>query len=109
MATASISEPMMKSTESVIRLCATLVGSTCSSTTCPTMMSSGTVGSGIGSVMNSMVAMIDMTSTVWPSWVRPDGVGSAISRKPTIMVMKNHRRFHRKARSMSPMKARKRW
>ena len=109
MATASISEPMMNRTESVIRLCATLVGSTCSSATWPTMMSSGTVGSGMGSVMNSMVAISDMISTVWPSWVRPEGVGSAISAKPTIMVMKNQRRFHRKARSISPMKARKRW
>ena len=109
MATASISEPMMNSTESVIRLCATLVGSTFSSTTWPTMMSSGTVGSGMGSVMKSMVAISDMTKTICPSCVRPEGVGSAISAKPTTMVMKNQRRFHRKARSISPMNARKRW
>ena len=75
-ATASISEPMMNSTESVIRLCATLVGSTPSSTTSPMMMRSGTVGSGTGSVTNSIVATTDMASTIWPSWVRPCGGGS---------------------------------
>ena len=109
MATASISEPMMKSTESVIRLRATSVESTPSSTTSPTMMSSGTVGSGMASVMNSMVAMSDMTRTIWPSWVRPAGVGADISAKPRIMVMKNQRRRQTKARSTKDMRCRKRW
>ena len=100
---------MMKRTESVIRLCATLVGSTFSSTTWPTMMRSGTVGSGIASVMNSMVAISDMTSTIFPCSVRPEGAGAAIRAKPKIMVMMNQRRFQTKDKSRSPMKARKRW
>ena len=82
MATASISEPMMNSTESVIRLWATLVGSVRSSTTSPMMIISGTVGSGTASVTNSMVAISDMHSTIWPSWVRPAGVGRPMSVKP---------------------------
>jgi len=106
MATASISEPMMKRTESVIRLCATLVGSSLSKSTSPTMMSSGTVGRGMASVMKRMVAMIDMARTIWPSWVRPDGVGADMSAKPSSMLMMNHRRFHRMERSICELTSR---
>jgi hypothetical protein len=66
---------MMNSTESDIRLWATLSGLSRSSTTCPTMMSRGTVGSGTGSVTNNMVATADMASTICPSGVSPCGVG----------------------------------
>ena len=91
MATASMSEPMMNSTESVIRLCATFVGLMPSSTICPTMISSGTVGSGIGSVTNRMVATSDMASTIWPSCDSPSGVGRLMAMKPTRRAMKNQR------------------
>jgi hypothetical protein len=70
-ATASISAPMMNRTESVIRLLATSVDSMPSNTTCPTTIISATVGSGTGSVMNRIVANIDMVSTIWPSRLKP--------------------------------------
>ena len=91
MATASISEPMMNSTESVIRLCATFVGLRPSSTTSPTMIRSGTVGSGIGSVTNSTVATSDIASTVWPACVSPCGGGRFITTKPSSIATKNQR------------------
>ena len=55
------------------------------------MMSSATVGSGTGSVMNNSVATSDIDSTIWPSWVRPSGVGSDMAMKPTSMATKNQR------------------
>ena len=70
---------------------ATLLGSSLSKITCPTMMSSGTVGSGTGSVTNRMVATTDMDSTIWPSWVRPSGVGNWRISTPVRMAMMNQR------------------
>ena len=55
------------------------------------MMRSGTVGSGIGSVTNSMVATTDIASTIWPACVSPCGGGRIISTKPSSMAMKNQR------------------
>ncbi len=74
-ATAIISEPMMNRTESLIRLRATSVDSSPSSSTWPTTIKSATAGSGIGSVTNRMVATTDMARTIRPASVSPSGNG----------------------------------
>ena len=90
-ATASISEPMMNNTESVIRLFATRVESIPSMITWPTMIRSATVGNGTGSVTNSSVATTDMVSTTMASRLRPSGRGRDSMKAPIAMAMKNQR------------------
>ena len=109
MATASINEPMMKSTESVIRLCATLDGLIPSSTIWPMMMRSGTVGSGIGSVTNSTVATSDIASTIWPSRVSPSACGKFITTKPINNATKNQRFSQKKYTSTWLRMTSQRW
>ena len=90
-ATANISEPMMNSTESVIRLFATVVDSMPSSTTSATMIINATVGSGTGSVMNRMVATSEITSTMCPAPLRPAGVGRLNNAAPRAKAMTSQR------------------
>jgi len=98
-ATASMSEPMIKSTESVIRLFATVVESRPSRRTWLTMIISATDGRGTGSGMKRITAMADTERTIWPSWVRPAGVGAAMARKPRTSATMNQRRFQTSAKS----------
>ena len=90
-ATASIKEPMMKRTESVIRLRATSVDSIPSMRIWPTTIRSATVGRGTGSVTNKTVATIDMVRTIMPAWLRPAGRGRLKSTPPKAMARKNQR------------------
>ena len=46
---------------------------------CPKIISSATAGRGIGSVMNIIVAMIDIAKTIIPSGDKPFGAGASIS------------------------------
>jgi hypothetical protein len=82
---------MMNSTESVIRLRATWVDSSPSNMTCPQTISNATVGSGIGSVMNNIVATTDIVSMIMPSRVRPSGSGRLSRMAPTRSAPKNQR------------------
>ena len=89
-ATASISDPIMNSTESFIRLFATSVDSRPISKTSPMIMSSATPGRGMGSVMNIIVAITDMVSTICPARVSPSGGSKLNSTAPTTKAKTNH-------------------
>ena len=56
------------------------------------MISSATDGSGIGSVINRMIATTDMARTISPLWVSPSGSGTnRMIAAPTSNAMKNQR------------------
>tara|TARA_B100001750_G_C14924091_1_gene310773 strand:- start:223 stop:501 length:279 start_codon:yes stop_codon:yes gene_type:complete len=76
MATASIRDPIIKKTASLIKEDATWFGVAMPNSTWNTRMSIATAGSGIGSKMIKRMVERTMMMVWYPSAVKPSGVGN---------------------------------
>jgi hypothetical protein len=75
METASISDPIIKNTASLIKLEATPLGESIPRTTSIISIKSATAGIGIDSEIINIRAVTTMIRVRWPSAVRPSAVG----------------------------------